>query len=290
MSRTIAFLGTGLMGYPMVEKLLEAGYAVIAWNRTREKALPLREKGARVADSAAEAIAAAEVTLLMLTDYPAIQEVLFPGGNLLEVRGKTVIQMGTILPEESRRLQQAITEAGGDYLEAPVLGSIPQVREKQLIVMVGGTGEQFRRWTEVFRAFGSEVHHVGEVGQAAATKLALNHLIAAEAAAFSLSLGLVQGHGVEVELFMNILRHSALYAPTFDKKLPRMLSRDFENPNFPAKHMLKDVNLILAAAQEAGLSTEMLEGVRSLLETAVHSGHADHDYAAIYEAVVPPRK
>jgi 3-hydroxyisobutyrate dehydrogenase len=131
--------------------------------------------------------------------------------------GRTIIQMGTIRPEESVQIDAAIQAAGGDYFEAPVLGSIPQAQQAELIVMVGGSTEQFTQWRDLLAAFGPEPRHIGPLGKAAAVKLALNQLIGALTGAFSLSLGMVQRHGIDVETFMSILRSSALYAPTFDK-------------------------------------------------------------------------
>lgn len=281
----IAILGTGLMGYPMAEKLAAAGFETIAWNRTAKKAAPLAAAGITVAASPAEAVAAADGIITMLSDAAAIRAALFDTTPAVDFRGKTLLQMSTILPEESREFQQQMLAQGGDYLEAPVLGSVPNVRERTLIVMVGANQQQFDHLEPVFRAFGSDIFWIGEVGQAAAVKLALNHLIAAETAAFAFSLGLVQQRGVDVELFMAVLRHSALYAPTFDKKLHRMITRNFANPNFPLKWLLKDVNLMLQEAQTGTLNTSVLSALREVLQQAVATGAGESDYSALYNAI-----
>jgi len=284
----VALLGTGLMGYPMAEKLLECDFPAIVYNRTRAKAEPLREKGAEIAATPEAAVNSADIIILMLKDYPAIRQTLFPAGAEIDLRNRTVIHMGTILPEESRELQRRVQQSGGDYLEAPVLGSIPNVRERRLIVMVGSRQDQFENHEKLFRCFGSEIYWVGEVGKAAAAKLALNQLIISLASAFSLALGMVQAHDIDVDVFMAILRHSAFYAPTFDKKLPRMRERSFGNPNFLLKHLLKDVELIRTAAQSAGLNTAVLEAQRQILLTAIDMGFAEDDYSALFNAVCPP--
>ncbi len=286
----VAFLGTGLMGRPMAEQLLLAGHQVHVYNRTREKALPLAEKGAGVWATPEEAVSAAEAVLLMLSDFAAIREVLLRPEVLSRLQNRTVIQMGTILPEESLQLREIVREKEGNYLEAPVLGSIPQAQAGELIVMVGATENAFRRWKPLLSCFGREVYHVGKVGQAATLKLALNQLIASLTSAFSLSLGMVLRSGIDVELFMDILRKSALYAPTFDKKLPRMLKRDFERPNFPTKHLLKDVRLVEQTARHLGLETAGIEGVRKIIQTALEMGWGDADYSSLYNAVNPPTK
>jgi 3-hydroxyisobutyrate dehydrogenase-like beta-hydroxyacid dehydrogenase len=279
----VGLLGTGLMGVPMGEALMRAGYTLRVYNRTRERAQPLLDAGAQWCDSPAQVLADSEVIVLMLSDQSAIEATLLTGEARAGLSGRTVIQMGTIAPRDSRAVRDAVVQAGGEYLEAPVLGSIPEARYSKLLVMVGAdTPEQYERWRELFAAFGPNPVHVGAVGQAAALKLAFNQLIASLTTAFSLSLALVRREGVSVDLFMDMLRESALYAPTFDKKLTRMLEADFSNPNFPVRHMLKDVHLVALAAREAGLDASFLEPVRENLKRVMAEGHGDEDYSALY--------
>jgi 3-hydroxyisobutyrate dehydrogenase len=224
----------------------------------------------------------------MLTDAPAIREVLLTEEVRPHLAGRTIIQMGTIRPEESVQIASEVQQAGGDYLEAPVLGSIPQAQEASLIVMVGGSTAQFAQWRDLLATFGPEPRHIGPLGKAAAVKLALNQLIGSLTGAFALSLGMVLRHGIDAEAFMDILRSSALYAPTFDKKLPRMLERHFDDPNFPAKHLLKDMLLVEHEAAALGLNTADIAGLRQILEIAASGELADKDYSALFAVVVPP--
>jgi 3-hydroxyisobutyrate dehydrogenase len=135
----VAMIGTGLMGCPMAKRLLAAGHEVTVFNRTREKALPLEAPGARLAADAREAVASAECAVLMVKDAGAIRDLLYKDGTLPNLAGRTLSQMSTIRAAESTALEKDVLAAGGDYLEAPVLGSVPQAREGKLIVMVGGT-------------------------------------------------------------------------------------------------------------------------------------------------------
>lgn len=273
------------MGQPMAQRLLEANLNTTVYNRTHSKLEPLREAGAEIATSPAQVVAAVDCVILMLADAGAIEETLLADGPSLANR--TVIQMGTIAPSESQAIGNAVAAAGGSYLEAPVLGSIAQVKSGELLVMVGSTEEQFNQWGGLLKNFGPEPMLIGPVGTAAAMKLAFNQLIAALTGAFSLSLGFVEQHGVEVEKFMQILRQSALYAPTFDKKLQRMRDRNFANPNFPTKHLLKDVDLFLAEAKKDGLTASTLEGVRQVVQMAIDSGWSEDDYSSLYAAISP---
>ena len=283
----VGFIGTGLMGRPMAERLLAAGYQVTAFNRTREKAELLRASGAQIVGSAEEAVSSADCVILMLTDAAAIRKVLFQNSSIPDFKGCTVIQMGTISPKESIELQEEVKQRRGDYLEAPVLGSIPEANTGTLLVMVGSSEVQFERWSSFLQCFGPEPLLVGEVGKASGFKLALNQLIASLTASFALSLGFVQRQGIEMELFMRILRQSALYAPTFDKKLKRMLDRDYANPNFPSKHLFKDVELFCNEAESIKLELSGIAGIRNLLALTLEKGFADSDYSALFEAVSP---
>jgi 3-hydroxyisobutyrate dehydrogenase len=275
------------MGQPMAQRLLDAGLSVVAYNRTPSKLEPLRASGAEIVDSPENAIATSDCVILMLTNATAIRELLLSEASRQQLPGRTAIQMSTITPTESRAIGEAVVAAGGDYLEAPVLGSIPEAKSGNLQVMVGATQEQFQKWSEFLKYFGSEPMLIGPVGAAAAMKLALNQLIASLTTAFALSLGFVQQQGVDVEQFMQILRQSALYAPTFDKKLQRMLDGNYTNPNFPTKHLLKDTNLFLAEAESVNLNVSSLESVRQILELTQQLGLADADYSALFAAIKP---
>lgn len=280
----VALLGTGLMGYPMAERLLKGGHELTVFNRTAAKAEGLKTQGAKIADSSAEAIAAGECVIFMLSDAAAIEDVLTQAADV-DFSGKTVIQMSTIAPSESLEFQKRIEALGGEYFECPVLGSRGESAKGELILMVGSTEEQFSQWQEFLKVFGPHPRRIGGVGQAAALKLALNQLIASHAVGFSLSLAYVQQSGVKVEDFMDILKGSFLFAPMFERKLPKWLSRDFSNPNFPAKHMLKDVELILKDAKAKGLATDVLEAARDLIKRAKDQNLGDLDYSVVYEMI-----
>ncbi len=282
----VGFLGTGLMGLPMAQRLLDTNIELVVYNRTKAKSEPLRVAGAAIAEHPHEVIHACECVILMLTDASAIRSLLLSEVSQQQISGRTIVQMGTITPTESRAIRDEVINAGGNYLEAPVLGSIPEAKAGKLIVMVGGSPEQFQQWSDLLQHFGSEPLLIGPVGAAAALKLSLNQLIASLSTAFALSLSFVQVQGVDVDLFMQILRDSALYAPTFDKKLQRMLERNYSSPNFPTKHLMKDTDLFITEAKSAGLNVSSIEGVRRILEMAVKMSSED-DYSSLFSAVKP---
>ncbi|MGB0564530.1 MAG: NAD(P)-dependent oxidoreductase [Spirulinaceae cyanobacterium] len=283
----IGVIGTGLMGQPLALRLLKRGHTVIAYNRTPEKLTAIAAAGGAIAPDAATVCQQSSVVILFLTDAIAIETLLFNPATLPHLAGTTLIQMGTIAPAQSQQLAEQVQTAGGDYLEAPVLGSIPQVKAGTLLVMVGSTLAQYQQQLPLFQALGENPQHIGPVGTAAALKLALNQLIGSLTTAFALSLDFVQQAGVPVDTFMQILRESALYAPTFDKKLTRMVQGNFANPNFPAKHLLKDMQLFDEAAKEQNpaQNTAIVQGVIAVVRDAIAAGHTDDDYSSLYTAI-----
>jgi 3-hydroxyisobutyrate dehydrogenase len=194
--------------------------------------------------------------------------------------------MGTIAPDESRALAKRITNNQGRYIECPVLGSLPEARTGSLILMAGGSDDDYQTALPLLNLIGNDPLRIGRIGQGATIKLAMNQLIAGLTSSFALSLSLVEKEEIEIEKFMKIVRDSALYAPTFDKKLDRMLQRDFSNPNFPTKHLAKDTRLFLSVAKRLGLETCALEGIAQLLDKTLEQGLADTDYSAIYAGIV----
>ena len=280
---TTAILGTGLMGTAAALRLHEQGHDVIAWNRHEQKAREQLHPRIPVFGELHDALNQAKTLLLFLSDALAIEDVLSPLPPET-LAGKTIIQMGTISPNESRELLFMIEAAGSHYLEAPVLGSIPEARNGSLLLMVGATATQFAQQQPLLSLLGKP-RLIGPVGKAAAVKLAMNQLIAGLTTSFALSLNFVLAEGADLDQFMEILRESALYAPTFDKKLDKMLGSRYDNPNFPLKHLAKDVELFLRAATEHELNTAALQGARKIIASALQQGHGDEDYSALRESV-----
>ncbi len=275
---SLAWLGCGLMGTPMAERLLQHGYSVQVWNRTPAKAEVLKDKGAEIAVSAVEAVATGDVVFTMLSDFNAIDTALAG----IDWSGKLLVQMATIGPGENQRLADRIVGEGGTFLEAPVLGSIPEASAGKLIVMAGGPEIAFQRALPMLLCLGPEPRRIGEIGEASALKLALNQLIAGLTAVFSTSLAFAQEHGVGVDILMDILRQSALYAPTFDKKLGKMQEHNYRNPNFPTEHLIKDIDLFIREAKTIDL--QMLEVLR-LLYSRAQREHPREDYSCVFDAI-----
>ena len=280
----IAIIGTGLMGQALGERLLAKQQSLTLYNRTQDKTHLLQELGASVATSAQYAIDNSNISLLLLSDAYAINTVL----DTIEpstFNRKILIQMGTISPDESRAIAKRLHKVNGLYLECPVLGSLPEARSGKLILMAAGQYDVFSAALPLLNLIGEKPCYFGKTGQASTVKLAMNQLIAGLTASFSLSLSLIEKEQVNIEQFMSVVRKSALYAPTFDKKLDRMLNSDFSKPNFPTKHLAKDIELFLTVAKKLGIETCALKGVNELLNKTLEQGLANTDYSSIYAAV-----
>jgi len=281
----VSVLGAGLMGSPFSLRLLGEGHEVTVYNRSSDKLTHLISKGANITTNPCDAIANSKIIIMMLSGYSAITEVLF--STPIDMEDKLFVQMGTISPNESRELFARISRLGAKYIEAPVLGSIPEALSGKLIVMVGGSLDDFNYVVPILDCLGEKPILIGDIGTAAALKLAMNQLIAALTTAFSLSLGFCMRNGVDTEIYMDVVRKSALYAQTYDKKLKKYLERNFDGANFSAKHLNKDVNLFLADAESLGMDCSSLQGIAKITTQAIKQGLGDKDYSAIYEIINP---
>jgi 3-hydroxyisobutyrate dehydrogenase len=279
----IAFLGTGLMGSLMAERLIQHKYDLIVWNRTTSKTEKLKQLGAEIASSPTYAIQKAELVITMLSDYVAVSSVLFE--KEFSYKNKTVIQMSTISPGESEILSERIQKSGGDYIEAPVLGGLAQIPEGKLLPMIGASEEMFVKWKPFLLNFAENVFYVGNVGKGAAAKLACNQLIASLLSAFSMSLGYLTDQGIDPELFMQVIRPSSYYVPAFDRKKEAMISGDYSNTNFPLKHLLKDVKLVIDNFGNSNVNVESLIKVKEILEQGVKSNLGNLDYSSLHQII-----
>ncbi|MGB4699329.1 MAG: NAD(P)-dependent oxidoreductase [Parasynechococcus sp.] len=277
---SVALLGTGTLGSAIARRFLSQGLDVHVWNRDSSRTAPLIDLGAIAITDLHAATRNCHSIITVLRDGPVTTEVVAALGPL---NGSTIIPMGTMGVTESRKLAAQVLQKNGKYLEAPVLGSKPQALSGSLLVMAGGDADVFEQQLDLLRHLSQQPKLVGPVGSGAATKLALNQLIASLTHSFSLSLRLIQQAGVPVETFMEILRPSALYAPTFDKKLERMLQGHYEDPNFSTALLRKDLELFLQETSEAGLQDLGLQGLAELLNKAKGTQLDHQDYCALHE-------
>ena len=280
------------MGHAFVERFLSQGFTVRIFNRTQNNIKDLVDNGVIACSTANELISLSSTIILMVSDADAINKLLRLNKQSFkqdDLQGKTILQMATISPRQSKEIGEVISSCGGRYLEAPVLGSIPEAKTGTLIIMAGGSKDVFKDALPILQVLGSAPRYIGETGSAAALKLAMNQLIATLTAGFSLSLGYAIKNGVDTDVFMDTVRESALYAKTYDKKLQKYLHRDFGTANFSTRHLLKDIRLFIDDAKAAGLNTDALEGIERITGQTVENGMDLMDYSSIYQVICPDR-
>jgi 3-hydroxyisobutyrate dehydrogenase len=282
----IGIIGIGLMGHAFVERFLSQGFTVRVFNRTRDNIKELAESGVFVCSTADELVRLSSTIILMVSDAAAINSLLQLDTEK-DLQGKYILQMATISPSQSKDIGETISTCGGSYLEAPVLGSIPEAKTGTLIIMAGGSKDLFEKVLPTLQVLGTAPRYIGETGSAAALKLSMNQLIAALTAGFSLSLGYAMKNGVDADVFMDTVRDSALYAKTYDKKLQKYLERDFGTANFSTRHLLKDIRLFIDDAKAVGLNTDALEGIERITSLTVENGMDLMDYSSIYQQICP---
>ena len=248
----LGFIGIGNMGSRIARRLLEHGYQVIAYNRSREAAEALVKFGATVADSIAELASEADVILSSLTNDDAVKSVYTdPQGVFAHLRhGSAIIEMSTVLPATSRELYELSRAAGVKFLDSPVSGSTPAAKEGTLTLFCGGDEELFQAAQPIFSSVASQYFYLGSSGAGTAMKLAANTLLGVGMQAIAESVALGQKEGLDRHRLLEVLSHTAVIAPAHLGKLPRADRGDY-SAQFAIRLMNKDFGLVLATAAAA---------------------------------------
>ena len=248
----LGFIGIGNMGSRMAKRLLDHGYQLIAYNRSREAAEALVKYGAKVADSIAELAAEADVIFSSLTNDDAVKNVYGdPAGVFAHVRrGSAVIEMSTVLPATSRQLYKLSHEAGVRFLDSPVSGSTPAAEQGTLTLFCGGDEELFQAAQPIFSSIAGQYFYLGGSGSGTAMKLVANTLLGVGMQAIAESVALGQKEGLDRHRLLEVLSHTAVIAPAHLGKLPRADAGDY-SPQFAIRLMNKDFGLVLETAAAA---------------------------------------
>jgi 3-hydroxyisobutyrate dehydrogenase-like beta-hydroxyacid dehydrogenase len=276
----VGLIGLGNMGTAMAERVLDAGYGLVVYNRTPEKAEPLGRRGAVVAETPADLVEQVDVVLTSLADDEAFEAVA--AEVLAAARPRTVlVDMSTVSPAASARVASLAEEASVEYLRAPVSGNPSVVRAGNLSFIVSGSRETLERVEPVILAIGPTVHHVGDREQARIVKLAINLVIAGLGQLMSEALVLGEASGVSRADLLEVMGSSAAGAPFVKYKTEPLLREDF-SATFTTALMEKDIDLVLDAAVEAGVELPVATEMKTLLRAAVDAGHANDDFMALY--------
>jgi len=285
MTNSVGFIGLGVMGLPMAERLLAQGLPLVVWNRTAAKAGALSARGASRAASPREVAATAVVVLTMLSDDAAVEAVALGGDGIAAGigSGKVHCDMSTIGTETSRRLGAHYARQGAHFVHAPVLGNWRAAAAGSLLIFAGGAETAIERCRPVFAALGKKVWRWDRPEQATAVKLACNLLLGGMVELLAESLLLASRAGVTGETMLEIIGASALGAPMYRAKGETILQRGFVPPSFYLRHMRKDLELALVAGQHCGATLPATRAIRDVFAAAAAGPRADVDYSAVYE-------
>jgi 3-hydroxyisobutyrate dehydrogenase len=288
---TIAILGTGTMGMPIARNLLEAGFPVRAWNRTRERAEPLAADGAVVCETPAEAVDGSTVVLTMLSDGDAVEETMSEDGLLGALgEGAVWIQAATVGIEFADRFAALAEEAGVGYVDAPVLGTKEPAERGELVVLASGAEELHGRCARIFDAYGKETVWVGSTpGLGTRLKLVVNLWLISVTEAAAESIALAQALGVDPRLFLSTMEGSQIDTPYLHVKGEKILGGEL-SASFRLELACKDANLVVEAAEGAGVDLPLPHVARERFARAVDLGHGDEDMAATYFASAPVKR
>jgi 3-hydroxyisobutyrate dehydrogenase-like beta-hydroxyacid dehydrogenase len=271
----IGFIGLGAMGAPMARRLVDAGYKVTVWNRTRSRGEPLAAAGARVAATPAEVGRAADVTITMVSDATALEAV---AGDVLD-GGSVLVDMSTVGPQAIVALAERVRPDGG-LLDAPVLGSVPQATEGTLRIFVGGDAGLVRRVEPVLAVLGEPVH-VGPLGSGAAAKLVANSTLFGVLAVLGEAIALGEGLGLPRDTVFDVLATTPL-ADQAERR--RGAIEDGSYPTrFSLSLALKDADLVLGGT---GHDLRAAAAARSWLADADEAGLGALDYTAVLRHIV----
>lgn len=282
----IAFLGLGIMGYNVSANLLKAGYPLTVYNRTPERAAGLVNAGAQRARTPREAVADADVIMIMLSDDKAIEGVVFgPDGVLEGVRaGQVAIDLTTCMPKTSLREAAAFNSKGVEFLDAPVFGSKGESRDAGLWIVSGGKREIFDRMLPLFKVISATQHYMGENGKGTSMKLCGNLVVASQLEALGEAMTLATKAGLNAEDVLGVLHVTDFKSPIFDGVGDALARRDF-SPSFYLKLMLKDANLISSFAQELNVPLPASAATREVIKTAVNRGWGDENASAMIKVI-----
>jgi 3-hydroxyisobutyrate dehydrogenase len=273
MNTKIGWIGLGRMGIPMSQRLLNGGYPVTVYNRSKGKEEILLSRGATVALSPAQLMEQADVIVIMVSNDQAIRDIFAGNNSLLSsgIGGKIVINMSTVSPGISKEMAELCRQLGNHYLDAPVSGSVKQAESGGLVVMVGGEDAVFQEVKPILDQLGKLSIRVGDNGAGNITKLAVNTLLGIMSQGLSETILFARENGIETQDLLTVIHNSAMGNVYMKIKGDAILQNNFQAA-FALKHIAKDLRL----AKECGLNTPIGEtAYKTFQEAEIDFGEED---------------
>jgi len=282
----LGFVGLGVMGGQMVNRLLAKGHTITGYNRTRSKAQWLIDRGMQWADSPRAVAAAADITFAMVTNAAAISDITDgPDGIIAGLsNGKIFVDISTISPSVSRATAAKVRAKHADMVDAPVSGSVTTLQEGKLSVMVGGRKETFERVRPLLLDIGPKVTHVGDNGLALAMKIAVNLSLAVQMLAFSEGVLLAEKSGIPREVAVDVLTHSAVASPMIQYRGPFVVKQP-EEAWFDCNMMQKDMLLAMELGRQLNVPVPTTALSNEFLTAARGMGWERKDFAVVFDVL-----
>lgn len=286
MAERVGFIGLGIMGRPMAENLMRAGYELVVHNRTPAKAEELATRGAVAVASPRAVAEQSDIIITMLPDSPDVEQVVAGKDGVLDgiAAGALLVDMSTISPVVTRELAARLTAQGAAMLDAPVSGGDVGAIEGTLSIMVGGEAADFERAKPLFEAMGRTVVHVGPNGAGQVTKAANQVVVALTIAAVSEALVLASKGGVAPEKVLDVLGAGMAGNQVMKVKRQKFLEHVFE-PGFRSELHHKDLGIALATAREYGVALPLTAIVDQLFGVMKKKGWGDEDHSALLRVI-----
>jgi 3-hydroxyisobutyrate dehydrogenase-like beta-hydroxyacid dehydrogenase len=278
----IGFIGLGLMGRPMSLNLVKAGYSVSVWNRTASRADELLAAGAKLAKSPQDAAAASDFLISIVSDPPALEEILWGAHGAMQAlkRGSIYMDSSTISPALARKIAAACAERGARFLDAPVTGGDWGAKKGELVFMIGGDAETLKEAEPVIGVMGKKWFHLGPTGAGQTIKLAMNMILALQVDALAEALALVTRAGLQGEKLVEVLQSSMGRSGLLDVKAPNLLKGEYA-PSFSLRLMHKDLGLALDLANQLGVPLPATAAARETYSAVKGAAKEDLDYSAV---------
>ncbi|TYL47990.1 NAD(P)-dependent oxidoreductase [Marinomonas sp. IMCC 4694] len=283
---SIGFLGLGIMGSAMAKNLLQAGFDVTVWNRTPEKCAAFVAIGAHHGASPKAVAAHCDITFAIVSD-PAAALALCQGeeGVVAGIgEGRGYVDMSTVDDTTSKTIAQAITQAGGRFLEAPVSGTKKPAEDGTLIILAAGDKSLYDEASHAFGAMGKMSPYLGDIGQGANMKLVVNMMMGGMLNIFSEGMSLGQKAGLDGNQILAIIAAGAMANPMFKGKGAMLLNDDYTT-SFPLKHMQKDMRLAIALGDQLQQPLPNAAAANETFKLAIKQGFADEDIAAVHKVI-----
>jgi 3-hydroxyisobutyrate dehydrogenase len=284
--KKIAFLGLGTMGAGMTERLLEAGFPLTVWNRSRSRTEPIRSRGATLAATPRQAAEGADVVIAMVADDAASRSVWTGADGAVDglQEGAVAIECSTLSPEWVSELAAIVEDHRGSFIDAPVTGSRPQAASGEMLFLVGGDADVLASVRDVLRPMSRDAVHMGPVGSGAKMKLVNNFQSAVQAVALGEALAFSEKCGLDPVAAMHVLANGAPGSPLVKTVGARMIARDY-SVNFFLRLMRKDVSYASQEARRHGVELRTAAAALEAFDRAIEAGWGDSDFASVAESI-----